>query len=126
MLGLGTILAGIVGVSNIMLIAVKERTKEFGVRKALGATPWSIISMVLQEAVVLTAISGYMGMVAGIGLLELYNKYLPPADGFRNPSVDLSVAIGATVVLVVAGAIAGFIPAWRAAKVKPITALRDE
>ena len=126
LLGLGTILAGVVGVSNIMLIAVKERTKEFGVRKALGATPWSIISMVLQEAIVLTAVAGYIGMFAGIGLLELYNKYLPAADGFRNPTVELSVAIGATVVLVVAGAIAGFIPAWRAAKVKPITALRDE
>ena len=126
LLGLGTILAGIVGVSNIMLIAVKERTKEFGVRKALGATPWSIISMVLQEAVVLTAAAGYIGMFAGVGLLELYNKYAPPVEGFKNPSVDLSVALSATIVLIIAGAIAGFIPAWRAAKVKPITALRDD
>ena len=125
-LGIGTIFAGVIGVSNIMLIAVRERTKEFGVRKALGATPWSIISMVLQEAIVLTATAGYVGMIAGIGLLEVYNKYVPPLDGFRNPAVDLSIAISATVVLVVAGAIAGFIPAWQAAKVKPITALRDE
>jgi len=125
-LGIGTILAGVVGVSNIMLIAVRERAKEFGVRKALGATPWSIISMVLQEAIVLTGVAGYVGMFCGIGVIELVNTYAGELEGFKNPSVDLGVAIGATVVLVAAGAIAGFIPAWQAAKVKPITALRDD
>lgn len=131
--GVMTLLAGVVGVSNIMLIIVKERTREIGVRKALGATPWSIISLILQESIVITAISGYLGMLAGIGLLELFRWGVSMAEEsggslpyFTNPSVDLGVAIAANVVLVVAGAVAGLMPALKAANIKPIEALRAD
>ncbi len=122
----GTIIAGIVGVSNIMLIAVKERTKEIGVRKALGATPNSIIAMVVQESVFITAVAGYAGLVAGVAILELASKALPESEFLSNPSVDFGVALKATVLLIACGALAGFFPARRAAKVSPIEALRDE
>jgi putative ABC transport system permease protein len=125
-IGIGTLLAGVVGVSNIMMIAVKERTKEIGVRKALGATPWSIMGLVLQEAVLVTAVAGYFGLVAGVGLLQWMSTGLKASDFFRNPSVDLGVAVSATVLLVVAGAIAGLFPARRAAAIRPVGALRDE
>ena len=124
--GIGTILAGIVGVSNIMLISVRERTKEIGVRKALGATPASVILLVLEEAVLVTLASGYLGLVAGVGLLEIVNRYVPENDFIRNPQVDIRVALGATVLLTVFGALAGFFPARRAAQVSPVVALRDE
>ncbi len=124
--GLGTIFAGIVGVSNIMLISVKERTKEIGIRKALGATPGSIVGQIVQEAVFLTAVSGYFGMVAGIVIWELVNRYVPENDAFRSPHVDIRVVLIATAILIVAGAVAGFFPARRAARVNPIVALRDE
>ena len=124
--GLGTILAGIVGVSNIMLISVKERTKEIGIRKALGATPGSIVGQIVQESVFLTAISGYMGIIAGIGIFELMERYVPDNDFLRDPSVDMTAVGLATGLLVVAGALAGYFPARRAAKVDPIVALRDE
>lgn len=124
--GAGTIVAGIVGVSNIMLISVKERTKEIGVRKALGATPTSIVGLILQEALLITGVSGYCGLVAGVGLLELVNRYVPDNDYLRNPTVDLRVALSATVLLVVAGLLAGFFPARRAAAINPVEALRDE
>lgn len=124
--GLGTILAGIVGVSNIMLIVVKERTKEIGIRKALGATPFGIVAQIVQEAVFLTALSGYLGIVAGLGVFELMDRYVPDSDYLRDPSVDMNAVISATVLLVIAGALAGFFPARRAAKVNPIVALRDE
>jgi putative ABC transport system permease protein len=120
-----TILAGIVGVSNIMLIAVKERTREIGVRKALGAPPRSILSMVTQEALVLTAVAGYLGLVAGVGFVELARRYVP-SDIIREPAVDLRIAFAATILLVIAGTLAGFFPAWRAARINPIEALRDE
>lgn len=123
--GLGTVMAGIVGVSNIMLVAVNERTQEFGLRKALGATPASIVWMVVQEAVLLTGISGYCGLILGVGLLEVVDRYVPENDYLRHPDVDLGVAITATALLVVAGCIAGFVPAMRAASVNPIVALRD-
>jgi putative ABC transport system permease protein len=124
--GIGTIIAGIVGVSNIMLISVKERTKEIGVRKALGATPISIISLILQESIFLTAVSGYVGLVSGVGLLEFASTHLPDNEYIRDPQVDLRVAISAMILLVVCGAIAGFFPARKAASVNPVVALRDE
>jgi putative ABC transport system permease protein len=124
--GLGTILAGIVGVSNIMLISVRERTKEIGIRKALGATPRSIVGQIVQEAIFLTAVSGYLGMLLGIAIWELFNRYVPENDYIREPHVDMSVVITATLILVVSGALAGYFPARRAARVDPVVALRDE
>ena len=125
-IGIGTLIAGIVGVSNIMMIAVKERTKEIGVRKAIGANPNSIISMIIQESVLITAVAGYIGLMFGVLVLEGARKFMPPSDFFRNPEVDLGVAVSAVILLVIAGAIAGLIPALRAAKIEPIAALRDE
>ncbi|RMH38695.1 MAG: ABC transporter permease [Deltaproteobacteria bacterium] len=126
LIGIGTILAGIVGVSNIMLISVKERTKEFGVRKAVGATPGSIVTLVVQEALLLTSVSGYFGLVAGVGLVEAINAAIPDMTAFRHPDVDVGVAAAATAILVVAGVLAGIFPAWRAARIRPVVALRDE
>ncbi|MCX6244957.1 MAG: ABC transporter permease [Bacteroidetes bacterium] len=125
-IGIGTIIAGVVGVSNIMMIVVKERTKEIGVRKAIGATPVSIVGLVLQEAIVITSFAGYIGLVLGVGLLELISKKMPASDFFQNPEADFSLAVGATILLIVAGAVAGFVPAMKAAKVRPVEALRDE
>jgi len=124
--GIGTILAGIVGVSNIMMIVVRERTKEIGIRKALGATPRSIIGLILQESVFITGFAGYIGLVLGVGTLELASKYLPEAGYFQNPDVDIRIAIYATILLVVAGTVAGLFPARKAAMIRPIEALRDE
>jgi putative ABC transport system permease protein len=126
-IGVFTIIAGIVAVSNIMIIVVKERTKEIGIRKAIGATPASIVSLVLMEAIMITSIAGYVGLVAGIGLLELLSPLFSSPDSyFLNPSVDFGIAVKATFVLIVAGAFAGFIPARRASKIRPIEALKDE
>ncbi|MES1187147.1 MAG: ABC transporter permease [Myxococcales bacterium] len=124
--GVGTLLAGIVGIGNIMLISVAERTKEIGIRKALGATPAAIIRMVLGEALVLTGVSGYAGLVAGVGVVELVAARFPDAPFFRQPSVSLQVAVSATLLIMAAGALAGFFPAYRAARVNPIVALRSE
>jgi putative ABC transport system permease protein len=124
-IGLGTIIAGVVGVGNIMLIVVKERTKEIGIRKALGALPSEIIMMILQESIFITSISGLIGLFLGVGLLEIAAPYIQN-DFIDNPTVDFATAITTVIILVVSGAIAGFIPARRAANIKPIEALRDE
>lgn len=137
--GIGTLMAGIVGVSNIMLITVKERTREFGIRKALGAKPASILSLVITESILVTAVFGYVGLVAGIGLTEGVN-YLMEASGmaassdgmggtasvFRNPTVSLGIALSATCLIVVAGVVAGYFPARRAVRVTAIEAMRAE
>jgi putative ABC transport system permease protein len=125
-MALCAILAGVVGVSNIMMIVVRERTKEIGIRKALGATPTNIITSIVQEAVFLTTAAGYMGLVGGVALLTLIDRAVPKNDMFAHPDVDLGVALWATGLLVLAGALAGFFPARAAAKVNPIVALRDE
>lgn len=124
--GLGTIIAGIVGVSNIMLISVKERTREIGIRKALGATPGSLVALIVEEAVFLTMMAGYCGVVAGVGALELASRALGENDYVRDPQVDLGVVLAATALLVFFGALAGYFPARRAARINPIEALRDE
>ena len=123
--GICTIIAGIVGVSNIMLIIVKDRTREIGIRKALGAKPWSIIGMILHEAIFVTAFSGFAGLIFSMGLLEIVGPNVE-VDYISNPTVNFSIAMTMVILLIVAGALAGFFPAWRAAKVQPIVALRDE
>ncbi|MDR3261259.1 MAG: ABC transporter permease [Tannerella sp.] len=135
--GIGTLMAGIVGVSNIMLITVRERTKEFGIRKAIGAKPSSILRLIIVESVLVTAVFGYIGMVTGIGLTEVINYVMEMAGGtsgggennttvFRNPTVNLGIAVTATGILVVAGVLAGYFPAHKAVKVSAIEAIRME
>lgn len=130
LVSIGTIIAGIIGVGNIMLIVVKERTKEIGIRKALGATPFSIISLIMQESIVITALAGYIGLLAGTGLIAFIEymmvKFEVNAGFFANPEINPSIAFTAVVVLVVAGALAGLIPASKAARVNPVIALKDE
>lgn len=129
-IGVGTLISGIIGVSNIMLVVVKERTKEIGIKRAIGAVPRKIISQILTESVFLTTFSGFWGLVFGVGIVELVASNSPTSpeqDGMLlNPQVDFNVAIMAIVILVIFGAIAGYIPALRAIKIKPIDALRDE
>ena len=123
--GICTIIAGIVGVSNIMLIIVKERTKEIGIRKAIGAQPWSIVGMILHESIFVTAMAGFIGLLFSLFLLQIAGPLIE-TDFISNPSVDFSVAITTVFILIIAGAVAGFFPAYRAANIKPIEALRDE
>lgn len=123
--GICTIIAGVVGVSNIMLIVVKERTREIGIRKALGAKPWSIIGMVLHESVFITAIAGFTGLIFSMGLLEIVGPHIE-IDYVLNPSVNFNVALATVFVLIFAGAVAGFFPAWRAARIHVIDALKEE
>jgi putative ABC transport system permease protein len=123
--GIGTLFAGIVGVSNIMIISVQERTLEIGIRKAIGAPPSSIVGMILLEALLLTSLAGYLGLIAGVGLVEAFRRYLPENDYIRNPTVDVRVAVVATLVLIAAGALAGLLPALAAARVRPVVAMRN-
>ena len=133
--GLFTLLSGIVGVSNIMLITVKERTHEFGIRKAIGAKPWSILKLIITESVIITTFFGYIGMVLGVAA----NEYMDATIGhetidtglfkatmFLNPTVGLDVCIEATLVMIIAGTIAGLIPAFKASRIRPIEALRAD
>lgn len=126
-IGIFTLIAGIVGVSNIMMIVVKDRTKEIGIRKAIGATPKSVIALIVFEAILITSLAGYMGLFFGVGLLDLISKILPPdAPFFSNPEINIKAALTAIIVLIISGTLAGFFPALRAAAIKPVVALRDE
>jgi putative ABC transport system permease protein len=127
--GTMTLIAGIIGVSNIMLVIVKERTREIGIRRAVGATPWKIISNIILESILLTAFAGYFGLVVGVGMLEGVSKGLEifgrSTDMFQNPGVDFQIAIIALIVLIVSGILSGMIPAHRAVSIKPVDAIRN-
>ena len=136
-IGIGTLTAGIVGVSNIMLITVRERTKEFGIRKAIGATPFSILKLIIVESILITAVFGYLGMILGIGLTEGVNTLMEMANVgkevsrddmsiFLNPTVNLSIALSATALIVVSGVLAGYFPARKAVQITAIEAMRNE
>ena len=125
--GLGTLFAGAVGVSNIMMVTVRERTKEIGIRRALGATPRNIITQILSESIILTLIAGVAGMMVGVGILSIVGILLSQGDQFfKDPQISFSVAIAALFILLVIGTLAGFIPANRAMNIKPIEAIREE
>jgi putative ABC transport system permease protein len=132
-IGIGTLIAGIVGVSNIMLITVKERTKEFGIRKAIGASPLSILKLIVLESIIITSSFGYFGMSAGILLTEAASyiiKQNTPPDAemtiFANPTVDMNIALYSTLLLILSGVLAGYFPAQKAVSIKPIEALHYE
>jgi len=128
--GVFTLLAGVIGVSNIMLIVIKERTKEIGIRRAIGATPFKIVSQIMSESILITAFSGYWGLAFGVGTLEivalLTRKFAAKSSMFENPAVDIHIAFAALLVLVVAGLFAGLIPARHAIRIKPVDAIRHE
>lgn len=124
-IGFGTLIAGIVGISNIMIFIVKERTKEIGIRKALGASPKSIVSIILIESILITAIAGYVGLLIGVGVLELVGPSLKEYF-IKDPSVSNGLVFGATITLIIAGTIAGYLPAKKASRIKPIVALRND
>ena len=126
LIGSGTLVAGIIGISNIMIFVIKERTKEFGIRKALGAKPSAIVGMVVQESVLITAISGYFGLSLGTYILALIGDSLEADYFIKDPSVSTGIVVGATVVLILSGLIAAYVPAKRAANIKPIVALRAD
>ena len=125
-IGILTLLTGIVGVSNIMFVSVRERIHEIGIRRAIGAKPRNIIVQILAESIAITALFGYIGLVAGMAVLQVLNVFLGDSQGFSNPTVDISIAVQVTVALIAAGGIAGLFPAIKATKVKPVEALRDE
>ena len=127
--GVGTLLAGIIGVSNIMMVTVKERTKEIGVRRALGAKPWNIISQIMSESLLITAMAGLMGLTVGVVLLDMVDQLIGDPVGetmLLHPTVSIQVALAATSILLLAGLLAGLIPAWRAMQIKAIDAIREE
>ena len=130
--GTGTLFAGIIGVSNIMMVTIKERTKEIGVRRALGAKPFNIINQVLSESLLLTSLAGLTGLTLGVFLLDVANKFLETQPStqevtfFANPEISIQVAVVATVIIIVSGLLAGLIPAWRALQIKAIDAIREE
>jgi putative ABC transport system permease protein len=128
--GIGTLMAGVIGISNIMLVIVKERTREIGIQRAIGAKPWNIISQIITESVFLTTFAGYFGLVVGVAILEGVNYALLSSNSesnmFKNPNIDFNMAVTALVILVISGAIAGLIPARKAVSIKPIDALRYE
>ena len=139
-IGIFTLIAGIVGVSNIMLVSVKERTREIGIRKAIGASPMSILKLIVLESIIITAIFGYIGMLAGIGLTEAVNFVMvqsaeaaaqlssdgPQMSVFRDPTVNLGYVLISTLILIGAGVVAGYLPAYKAVRVKPIEAMRKD
>ena len=127
--GVGTLLAGIIGVSNIMMVTVKERTQEIGVRRALGAKPWNIISQIMSESLLITAMAGLMGLTVGVFLLDMVDQLIGDPVGetmLLHPAVSIQVALAATSILLLAGLLAGLIPAWRAMQIKAIDAIREE
>lgn len=125
-IGIFTLIAGIVGVSNIMMIIVKERTREIGIRKALGATPASIVGQIMLESIFITGVAGYTGLVLGVGIIELIKKIGIDSDFFKNPEIDFGMAIFSVLLLVIAGALAGFVPSLRASRIEPVNALRED
>jgi putative ABC transport system permease protein len=124
--GIGTLSAGVIGVSNIMLVIVRERTNEIGVRRAVGATPFAITAQIIFEALVLTTLAGYLGLVAGVGVVEVIGKAIAanPSEMFRNPEVPFESALATLAILLASGVLAGLIPARRAVKISPVEALR--
>jgi putative ABC transport system permease protein len=128
--GIGTLMAGVVSVSNVMLITVKDRTREIGVRKAIGATPWSIISLILLESVFITTISGYIGLILGTVIISFLNYSISAMDMsgqmFMNPEVNLGVSIGSLGILILSGLLAGLLPSLHAARINPVEALRSD
>jgi putative ABC transport system permease protein len=120
-----TLVAGVIGISNIMLVIVKERTKEIGIRRAIGATPWSIVSQIVLEALVLTSLAGYIGIVLGVWAVELAGPLIED-ESFKNPEVNFGTIVTALGILMVSGCMAALIPAYRALEVKPVEALRTE
>jgi len=124
-IGFGTLIAGIVGISNIMIFIVKERTKEIGIRKALGASPRSIVSIILIESILITAVAGYIGLLVGVGVIELAGPILEEYF-IKDPGISNSLVIGATITLIAAGTLAGYLPAKKASRIKPIVALRND
>ncbi|GHT66280.1 ABC transporter permease [Bacteroidia bacterium] len=133
-IGIGTLIAGVISISNIMLITVRERTREFGIRKAIGAKPSSIMGSILMESVLMTSVFGYIGMFLGVAIGELANSILlnlPPeaeevSHVFQNPTIEVNVAIGAMLILIVSGVLAGAYPAWKASRISPVIAMREE
>ena len=124
-IGMGTLIAGVIGISNIMIFIVKERTKEIGIRKALGASPKSIVSIILIESILITTLAGYLGLLVGVGVLEWASPVLKTYF-ITDPSVSKSLVVSATLTLIGAGTLAGYLPAKKASKIKPIVALRDD